>query len=167
MTRRTAITINVASPGPGDIPALFAPVVEALAEPVVEWPEPESYDWKIPGTWMATAILGELPSDDAQSLVAGLAGRLPLSGWHFSGDEDVADAVWAADDDPREGDPPFPGVTWILIQASHPPVPGAEPAETEDLVPLIPEGLTDADIAEIVEFLTDENGGQARKPGEP
>lgn len=158
MTRRVAITVNMVAATSAEIPALFAPILDALDERVSGLREPESYDWKIPGTWMATADLGVLPGDDAHDIVARLVARLPLTDWEFSGDEDVADAVWAAKDD---ADAPFPGIGWILIEASHPPLPDAEPPEVEELVPRLPADLTESDIVELTGWLTNDGGDQS------
>ncbi|GAA3831350.1 hypothetical protein GCM10022226_60540 [Sphaerisporangium flaviroseum] len=144
MTRWVAVTANVAAPGPSEVAALLTPLLDALGEPVAELREPDSYGWKIPGTWMATAELALQTDDDSREVVARLAARLPVSGWEFSGDEDVADGVWATEDDTAT---PFPGITWVLVQASHPPRPGEEP-RTEDLVLDPPAGELGPEILE-------------------
>jgi hypothetical protein len=163
MSRHVAITANVATATSAEIPALFAPLLDALGEQLTDLREPVSYDWKIPGTWMATADLGVVPGDDGQDIVARLVARLPLTDWHVSGDKDVADAVWAAKDDAAA---PFPGIGWILIEASHPPDPDAEPPEIEELGPLIPPDLTESDIADLMEMLAGSDDKDDRKDPE-
>jgi hypothetical protein len=159
MSRRVNVTVIARADGPATMAAVLNQVLSALETPVASRGEPERYD-KFPGCWLNAAVVGELPGDDAQDLVARLAARLPLTGWRFSGDEDAADAVWDADhaataasQAPAGEDGGVPGATWILIEAAPPP--GDEPAQVEDLTPLATGDLTEEEKAGIVAFLTE------------
>ncbi|ETK33280.1 hypothetical protein [Microbispora sp. ATCC PTA-5024] len=94
MSRRAGVTVVARTDGPAGTAAAFDRVLEALGVSPADRGEPEPYEWKMPGCWLNAAVLGEFPGDDARAVVAALAGRLPFTGWHHSGDEDAADAVW-------------------------------------------------------------------------
>ncbi|MEW9526998.1 hypothetical protein [Microbispora sp. NPDC049125] len=154
MSRRVNVTVIARADGPAATAAVLDQVLSALEAPGAGRGKPERYD-KFPGCWLNAAVVGELPGDDAQDVVARLAARLPLTGWHFSGDEDAADAVWDADRAATQAgeDDGVPGARWILIEAAHPP--GDEPAQVEDLTPLATGDLTEEEKADIVAFLTE------------
>ncbi|GII75519.1 hypothetical protein Sru01_05010 [Sphaerisporangium rufum] len=161
MMREVSLRANVTAPDAARAAALLDPLLAALAEPVTGRPAPESYAWKIPGTWMVSAELAARPAGDARALVAGLTGRLPMTGWWTSGDADAADAVWDAGEDTE---PPFPGVTWVSVAAAHPGDPDAEAVPDEELLPDRPAGGLDEGLLEYLRA-DQETTGRAR-PGD-
>lgn len=143
---RVVVTANVESA------EALTPLLGELDVPVAERWEPVPYE-KFPGTWMATSVLEPRPDGDAREEVRALAARLGLSDVRESGDEDNADIVWSG------ADVRFPGVLWLLLEAS--PDPDGEPAETEDFDPLPPDPpLSDEDIVELTTFLRGPDRGR-------
>jgi hypothetical protein len=162
MSRRVNVTMIARADGPAGIAALFDRFLDDIGTPAADRGEPERYD-KFPGCWLNAAVLEDVPGDDATEVVTRLTARTDLTGWTVTGDADLADGVW---NERKGAAEPYPELSWLLIEA-RPPAGADDAAETEELVPLMPEGMTDAELARIAESLTEETGGGDKKPGEP
>lgn len=139
---RVVVTANVASAD------ALTPLLLELAVPVAERWDPVPYD-KFPGTLMATTVLEPRPDGDARDEVRALAVRLGIDA-PPEGDESNADLVW------NDAEVRFPGVFWVLVEAS--PDQGGEPAETVGFEPLDADPpLSDEEAAELMSFLRDPN----------